>query len=265
MTANNEKSNILSTSEEDIEKYFDILKLFNLLCKISFKDYYTELVTPKAKKNIIFEKIKNKLKYLEDNERENDANAGPLMAINVFKVLFMKEKSFNLNHFSIKKNYFNIILNTISNKTNLTKEEHDNISELSQKIWNSELHDLTIKLSLKDEKNLVFLFSFYIIRSFFQSKTLLTDIFINFLKQQFKSANNTELELMKSYSKEELENIPINKLVKDFETIYDNLQNFIIFYVEKGDLKTKQMSIDTINEILKENGVDVKQEQKRII
>lgn len=263
MTANNEKSNILSTSEEDIEKYFDILKLFNLLCKISFKDYYTELVIPKAKKNIIFEKIKNKLKYLEDNERENDANAGPLMAINVFKVLFMKEKSFNLNHFSIKKNYFNIILNTISNKTNLTKEEHDNISELSQKIWNSELHDLTIKLSLKDEKNLVFLFSFYIIRSFFQSKTLLTDIFINFLKQQFKSANNTELELMKSYSKEELENIPINKLVKDFETIYDNLQNFIIFYVEKGDLKTKQMSIDTINEILKENGVDVKQEQKK--
>ena len=52
-------------------------------------------------------------------------------------------------------------------------------------------------------------------------------------------------------------------MVKDFETIYDNLQNFIIFYVEKGDLKTKQMSIDTINEILKENGVDVKQEQKK--
>ena len=162
MKANNQKSNILSTSEEDIEKYFDIVKLFNLLCKISFKDYYTELVIPKDKKRIIFEKVKNKLKYLEENERENDGNAELLMAINVFKVLFMKEKSFNLNHFSIKKNYFNIILNTISNKTNLTKEEHDNISELSQKIWNSELHDLTIKLSLKDEKNLVFLFSFYI-------------------------------------------------------------------------------------------------------
>ena len=38
---------------------------------------------------------------------------------------------------------------------------------------------------------------------------------------------------MKSYSKEELENIPINKLVKDFETIYDNLQNFIIFMLKK--------------------------------
>ena len=56
MKANNQKSNTLSTSEEDIEKYFDIVKLFNLLCKISFKDYYTELVIPKAKKNIIFEK-----------------------------------------------------------------------------------------------------------------------------------------------------------------------------------------------------------------
>ena len=68
---------------------------------------------------------------------------------------------------------------------------------------------------------------------------------------------------MKSYSKEELENIPINKLVKDFETIYDNLQNFIIFYVEKGNLKIKKMPIDTINEIIKESGVDVKQEQKK--
>lgn len=56
MTANNEKSNILSTSEEDMDKYFDILKLFNLLCKISFKDYYTELVIPKTKKTLYLKK-----------------------------------------------------------------------------------------------------------------------------------------------------------------------------------------------------------------
>ena len=263
MTANNEKNNILSTFEEDFEKHFEILKLFNLLCKISFKDYYTELVIPKDKKRIIFEKVKNKLKYLEENERENDGNAELLMAITVFKVLFMKEKTFNLNHFFIKNKYFNIILNTITNNTNLTEEESENISELTQLIWNSELHDITIKLSLEDEKNLVFLFSFYIIRSFSKSITLLTDIFIHFLKQQFKSANNTELELMKSYSKEELEKIPINKLSKNLETIYDNLQNFIIFYVEKGNLKIKKMPIDTINEIIKESGVDAKQEQKK--
>ena len=70
MTANNEKSNILSTSEEDIEKYFDILKLFNLLCKISFKDYYTELVIQKAKKKII--KKRKSFGYNNRGRRDNN-------------------------------------------------------------------------------------------------------------------------------------------------------------------------------------------------
>ena len=261
MKANNEYANITSSFEDDFKKDLEILNLFNLFYQISYKDYYTELIIPKDEK-FIFEKVKNKLKLLEEIATKNDENTEPFLAITVFKILFMKEKEFNLEDFYKKKKYFNIILNTMTNKI-LDKEEENNVRHLISEIWNTELRGLTLKLALKDYRNILFPFSFYIIKNYSKSRIILTDIFILFLTKKFISANNTDLKLMKSYSEEELEKIPINNLAKNFETIYDNLQNFIIFYVKEGNLKIKKMTMDVMNEKIKESSGSIKQGKKK--
>ena len=116
MTTNKDEKIEKSIFDEDMEKQLEIVKLLNSLYKISYDKYYTELIIEEDKKAIIFQKVKNKLKYLEGLALVYDENVEPLFVIATFKVLFMKENKFNLSKFKAKKKYFDIILNLLSNK-----------------------------------------------------------------------------------------------------------------------------------------------------
>lgn len=161
MNSDNEENNFLSIFEEDIKKQLEIVKLLNSLFEASYKDYYNELTIAENKYLFIFPKVQNKLKYLEQTAIENEENIEPLFAITVFKVLFMKQKFFNLDDFDNKKKYFNIILNILTNIS--IKEESTDLDHLTDMILNSEFSALTKRIDLKNKSELLFPYCLYII------------------------------------------------------------------------------------------------------
>ena len=242
--------------------HFEILKLLNSLYKISYKEYYTELIVKHDKRAIIFQKVKNKLNHLEKLALANEENAEPLYAIATFKVLFMKENEFNISEFKEKKKYFDLILSLLSNKE-LIGEELSDIEKLTEKILNSEFKELTLKINAEEDKNLILSFCFYVIHKYSKSKIILTNLFIFFMKSQFKFLNNTDLEIINDFSEKDVQKIEIKDLLKDFVRIYEKIENFIIIHIDKGHLKIERMPIDKINQIINENEENENNEKKQ--
>ena len=251
-----------SIFEEDMATHFEILKLLNSLYKISYKEYYTELIVKHDKRAIIFQKVKNKLNHLEKLALANEENAEPLYAIATFKVLFMKENEFNISEFKEKKKYFDLILSLLSNKE-LIGEELSDIEKLTEKILNSEFKELTLKINAEEDKNLILSFCFYVIHKYSKSKIILTNLFIFFMKSQFKFLNNTDLEIINDFSEKDVQKIEIKDLLKDFVRIYEKIENFIIIHIDKGHLKIERMPIDKINQIINENEENENNEKKQ--
>lgn len=105
-----------------IQKQVDIVKLFNNLYEIRFKDYYRELKIKDDEKLIIYDLLNNKLKYLELTVEEKEENYEDIIALDLFKALFFLELSFNLENLDTKIDYYKLILKMLKYE-DLKREE----------------------------------------------------------------------------------------------------------------------------------------------
>ena len=262
MTTNKIEKIEKSIFDEDMEKQLEIVKLLNSLYKITYHKYYTELIIEDDKKAIIFQRVKNKLKHFEGLALVYDENVEPLFAIATFKVLFMKENKFNLSKFKVKKKYFDIILNLLSNKE-LIGEELKDLKDLTRKIMNSEFMDFTTKITENGKKNLIFPYCCYIINKYSKSKGILINLFIFFLKKQFLLLNKNDLELIQDFSEKDFQKIKLKDLLEDFESINEKVENYIIIYIDNGHLKMKKMSAEQITQIINDENDENENEEKK--
>lgn len=237
-----------------VKKHLDIVKLFNSLYKISYSDYYSELIIDDSQRTIIFAKVKNKLKYLEETALENEENDAHLYVLSAFKTLFMKENTFNLDYFDEKKSYFELILDLLANKI-LSKKESLKIEDLTTKIANSFIGKLTLDIIGDNSENIIFYYCLYFIFKYSGTNETILNLFIFLLKKKYRrDYNGSDFEYEKGYTEEKLKQINRNNLVKDIKLFYDKSMNYVIFSVVRDHLKIKSMPSNKIMIKINENG-----------
>lgn len=256
MTTSNKETNEISMIENDIKKHLEIVKLFNSLYKITYSDYYSELIIRDTQRTIIFAKLKNKLRYLEETALENEEKDEPLYVISAFKTLFMKENTFNLDYFDEKKSYFELTLDLLANRR-LSKKETQKIQDLTKKIAKSDIGKLTLDMVGEKSENIIFYYCLYFIFKYSGSNEMILNLFIFMLKKKYRINNKgIDFEYEKEYTEEKLEKINRNDLVKDIKLFYDKSMNYVIFSVVRDRLKINPMPTNKVMIRIHENGGD---------
>jgi len=155
MTNNLEKE-ILDEFENESKEQIEIVRLLNRFAKDSCEDDYTELTIQEDNRFIIFEKVSNKLKYLESALYENKDKVEPLFVMYAFKALFMNEKSFKRDDFKNKVFYFQMILNFLERKL-LSAVEFCDITNFVLEINQSKIGELCSKFeSIRGNDYIIF-------------------------------------------------------------------------------------------------------------
>ena len=107
-TKKDENENIKMKNEfkEIINKELAIVNIYNSLYKACYKEYYREFKIQEDEKFIIFQLLKEKIKFLELTEKEKMNDYEKILMINLFKALFVEKKYFNLDYLEKKNNIF---------------------------------------------------------------------------------------------------------------------------------------------------------------
>ena len=103
MKPSEDELELLEKFEKRFLKEKEIVNIFNSLSENTFKDYYPKLEIHDDEKLIIYELLENSLYFLEKSANENEDYYDALIAIQVFKALFMDNNSFNLDDLEKKK------------------------------------------------------------------------------------------------------------------------------------------------------------------
>ncbi len=230
-----------SKVKKEINDKLEIVKLLNSLSKAIFKEYYSEMIITFDRLFTIFDRVKYELKLLEDTADENDDNAEYTFAIKVFKILFMDEDDLNTEQFSKKKEAFVNILNLLKNEELDEEENQNNIKFINEIITNSTFVSFCTTLCKNNESNIYYVACFYVIYLYSKSNSIFLDLFIRLLKTEFKKENPSTIELVleKDFSEKNLNEISLNNLINDFDSIYKGFMNYAILYVDQLHLKIK--------------------------
>ena len=212
-----------------IMKLQEIVKFYNLIFKVSYKNNYDELIYQESMCDIVFGKVKCGIKFLENileeiYEEETDSY---FYILSVFKIFFMKEIKFNLDSFEEKKIYFKILLGLFENKK-LSEEENKNLDNLIFEMNESAFGKFAQKILKKDKNDILFPICFYLITKYSNSKAILVNMFIVFMIKKLKDENKyLHFDLEKKYSENEINEILLIDLISDIEKIYENKNNYI--------------------------------------
>ena len=177
MKINLEKE-ILDDFENEFKEQLVIVRLLNRFAKDSCEDDYSELTIQEDNKFIIFEKVNNKLKYLESALYENEDKVEHIFVMYAFKALFMNEKSFRRDDFKKKVFYFQMILNFLEHKL-LSDVEFCDITNFVLEINQSKIGELCRKFeSIRGNDYIIFSSCLYVIEKYSQSNSILLDLYI---------------------------------------------------------------------------------------
>ena len=259
MKINLEKE-ILDDFENEFKEQLVIVRLLNRFAKDSYEDDYSELTIQEDNRFIIFEKVNNKLKYLESALYENEDKVEHIFVMYAFKALFMNEKSFRRDDFKNKVFYFQMILNFLERKF-LSDVEFCDITNFVLEINQSKIGELCSKFELiRGNDYIIFSSCLYVIEKYSQSNFILLDLFVLLSEEEFKLEHPLiNLELKKNYTKESIEKIKSENLIHDLSSIYPITVNYCTLSIDKGQLKLNYIPPDKINF---EIGDNKKQNQK---
>jgi hypothetical protein len=263
METNKENDEILEEFEKQIENQKEIVKLLNALYQSTFEEYYTELKINDYEKMNIFELLKNKLKYLELNGIEKKDNFKEMLAINLFKTLFIGNNTFSMEDLDKKKEYFNTILKIIRGKVFDFTDLNIHM-KLIKEIEGNAINQLFSQFKThKNIKNydILIKFSLYLIFQYLKSNEIFVSSIIAYIKSEYKlTENDTDLELKKEYLNDEIEKIPKNVLLDDLSAIFKKIDNCTILYIENGHLQIKHIPLEELDKAINES---VKKKKKR--
>ena len=247
MEHSKEEKELIEKFEEQIKKEKEIVDLFNSLREATFKNYFEKLEIHDDEKLLIFELVSRCLYYLEETANESEDNYDSLIAINVFKALFMDKYKFKMDAFDSKKYCFNLVLKLFS-------DEH--LSDAEQEMINKGIikYNIFDEISKDFDDNYYYVYCLYLIFEYSASKLFFLDTFIAFMKKMFKDEKDVELEIRKdeNISEFELDKINQDVLLKSLHDIYYKEENYYILYINNNELQKKDIPYDELAKIFNE-------------
>ena len=187
---------------------------------------------------------------MEQRANEIDDYYETLIAIQVFKALFMDKNSFSLDNLDKKKDYFNLVLK-------LRLEQ--NLNDLEQKRINDCVSKYTLFNDIVKDFDFDYYFAYclYLIFEYSTTKIFFFDSFISFMKKVFKDDKKVELEVRKdeNISEDELRKIDLKDLLDDLCNIYYKEENYYILFIDNkfNRIRQKKMSPEETEERINKN------------
>ena len=99
-----EENDLMKKFDKEFQKEREIVNVLNLLSETTYNNYYSKLEIKEDENIIIFELVENRLKLLEQSANERNNNFEEILAITVFKVLFMDKNCLKIKGLEGKKN-----------------------------------------------------------------------------------------------------------------------------------------------------------------
>ena len=260
-----EEKELMKKFENTFKQEIEIVELFNLLSESTYAKYYSKLEIQDDEKLIIFELVENRLKLLEQSANESDNNFEALLAIEVFKQLFMDKNTFKIKGLKSKKTYFNTVIKLLKDNP-LSEDEKESINRILSEI-SLNGYNLFYKIIEDSGDNFYFAYCFYLILTSSESNIVFFKPFISFIKSIYKEENeNINLEMRIDFPKEEIDKIPLNDFINDLYNIYVCDENYIILVIENNHIQIKKMGPQEIKDIInKKEPEKIRKKKKKII
>ena len=246
---------------EEIEKEKEIVNLFNSLVEAISEDLSEKLEILGDQKYVIFNLVSKSLYSLEEclkDSEDSEDNYDSLLAIDVFKALFLNEYSLKIDALEDKKCCFNYVLKLLLD-AKLSPDENKKIiqSIVKYKAFDTMANDFN--------GNYYYVYCLYLVYEYSDSRLFFLNTFISFIKEMYKNENNVELEIRKDENVSESELGKLNPIVlldslKDF---YYKNENFYILCINENKLKFEKFSAMELATKLNENPKSAKKSKKK--
>ena len=264
-TVSKDENELIEKFEKKFNKEKEIVDIFNNLSEVTYQKYYSKLEIKDDEKLIIFPLLENKLKNLEQTAQESNNNIMAILAIVIFKTLFIDEKSFKIKGLQEKKNYFNVLLKLYNNEKIVEPEEKNVISDMKKVIQINQYY-LFGQLIKDFDGYMYFAYCFYLLFESCPSNKVYFDTFINFLIFLLKGENNNNdiyFDFDKNVTESELGKMSSTNLLIDLYAIYLNSDNYTIIFIEDRRLKCKKMDLDKIEKIILQNKENIEEKKQK--
>jgi len=265
MKTTKEEKELIQKFEKIFQKEIEIVDIFNSLSETTYEKYYSKIEIQEDEKLIIFQLVENKLKYLEQSAHESNNNIKAILAITVFKTLFMEEKSFKMKGLEDKKLYFHVLLKLLKNEELNDEKEQKVIKDMLYEIEFNQNYLLNQLIQDYDEYYF-FAYCFYLINNSSTSNKLFFDTFISFLKAKYKEDNENldlELKIDESITEQELDKISMKNILINLYNIYINIDNYAIILIENQNLLIKKMDLKEIEKIIQKNNEKIEKKKNK--
>ena len=238
-----------------------IVDLFNTLSKSTYEEYYKELTIEEEHYILIFDLVKNKLKYLEQTATEEE-DFKKLLTIDVFKSLFINDIVFKMDDLDEKIFLCNILIKLLTNQI-LTEDESYSILYHESQILDMKIELFSEFLSKKDD-NYYYAFCFYAILTYSEKMSNFLEYFISLIKYKFNLDNPlVNLVIKLDIKDKELQEMSKTDIIKDITQMYNNIENYVIIYIEDKHLKKKGMPLKQVNELINEDYINYESDLKK--
>ena len=165
----------------------------------------------------------------------------------------MPYNDFNLDNFDENIAAFDLILRLLKDEEADQKDQsliQNLIINLNNRGKN---YQSFLKMISKDSEDSYTIFCFLLLLKNLHSKSEFLNEFLSYVKQEFKSSNNTNLEIKKVYTEDELKDLNVNNILYDLNRIFNNnteLDNYISIQIKDGHLTVQKQSLDEIMQII---------------
>ena len=255
MESNTKEDELINYSKIKQKKVTEIVDALNSLILIILDGRYQKLEINQSYYLNIHELIALTLDFIEKFENDDD-RFDSIIAIAVFRVLFMDKFNFKINDWDKKIESFSLLLKAFQKDTSI--ENSNEFEEMRQ-------YELFENIAKEYNCNYYYSYCLYLIFKYSESNALFFDIFISLKKISFKIENDSDLEITKheSITDEELQKISPDNLLSNLNDIYNTNINFFVLEIDQRQIKIRQMSPEEMQEKLQTEEPEVKKKKKK--
>ena len=257
MESNTKEDELINYSKIKQKKVTEIVDALNSLILIILDGRYQKLEINQSYYLNIYELIALTLDFIEKFENDDDDDKfDSIIAIAVFRVLFMDKFNFKINDWDKKIESFSLLLKAFQKDTSI--ENSNEFEEMRQ-------YELFENIAKEYNCNYYYSYCLYLIFKYSESNALFFDIFISLKKISFKIENDSDLEITKheSITDEELQKISPDNLLSNLNDIYNTNINFFVLEIDQRQIKIRQMSPEEMQEKLQTEEPEVKKKKKK--
>ena len=256
MESNTKEDELINYSKIKQKKVTEIVDALNSLILIILDGRYQKLEINQSYYLNIHELIALTLDFIEKFENDDDDKFDSIIAIAVFRVLFMDKFNFKINDWDKKIESFSLLLKAFQKDTSI--ENSNKFEEMRQ-------YELFENIAKEYNCNYYYSYCLYLIFKYSESNALFFDIFISLKKISFKIENDSDLEITKheSITDEELQKISPDNLLSNLNDIYNTNINFFVLEIDQRQIKIRQMSPEEMQEKLQTEEPEVKKKKKK--